>query len=412
MDDGPETDVDATAHSEQLVNILLKDYELAASRFDKTDDRIIQLISVGLALFGLVVVLVRQAPGSSSGTALFPAVIRELFGQSASRSVQNNSDADVWLACVLFEIVYFILRMLCFYLWDQASKKDPYDKEDAGTNSNIRADQNASDALSADAHKDADSKLKQQEYKQEVPNPYELPTFLDVAWWSGMGIGLASIIFIGFCVKPTVSAEPNSRAPLELLWLAPLSLVVFHALLIYVTNSAFGLLWYCRALSKRITNVLYGPKDTGQAASEDAQVAVQVRATEKDAYLPVLLRFEWGQTPSIFFSFGRGNVKPRTIYVLLLGTIGFLFLWVTVASFINIYASHWWEGALMLAIYFALEFNVVFAFSGVGHDLETTHKDFVDKVDEISRKEAGWANRPTLTTQATTAQPDSSAAEG
>jgi hypothetical protein len=312
----------------EFVNILLKDYELAASRFDKTDDRVIQLISIGLAFFGLVVVFVRQAPGSSTGTPTATPIATPLaVVQEASTSQPRNLDSDVWLACAVFVAVYIFLSALCFFFWEQASKKDTNKKAKKKTN--------------------------------ERPNPYILRASIWVAWGFGLAIGLSCIIIVGLIVRPTLS-----NAPLELLWLAPLSLVIFHTVLIYITNSAFGLIWYCRALSKRITNVFFETPN-----------------------LPVLMRFERDQIPSLFFSFGRGNAKPRTTYVLLLGTIGFLFLWVTIASFINIYASHPWEGAIMLALYFGLEFAVVFALSGISYDLEKTHSAFVEYVEEKSRDE-------------------------
>jgi hypothetical protein len=403
---------DDTARNEQLVNVLLKDYELAASRFDKTDDRIIQLISVGLALFGFVVVLVRQAPASSSGTTTFPTFLQELFGHSDRRSsIPRNLDSDVWLACLLFAVVYFILSALCVLLWYRGSKKVPEDKEDAMSSPSAHSSKDDSDSpqVSGDNQTAAkkSSENKPDASKPGSPNPYIVPPSLWATWFLGIAIGLACIIIIGLCVRPTLNTEPSSRVPLELLWLAPLSLVIFHALLIYVLNSAFGLLWYCRALSKRITNVLNSEREVAQSMSNGAQE----QAPKSEIYLPVLMRFDRGLTPSIFFSFGRGNVKPRTVYILLLGTIGFLFMWVTVAAFIQIYASHWWEGAFMLSIYFALEFTVVFALSGVGHDLEKTHKDFVQFVDDESRYKATKINRPAPKADPIQKQPDAGASQ-
>lgn len=148
---------------------------------------------------------------------------------------------------------------------------------------------------------------------------------------------------------------------------------MFHALLIYVLYSAFGLLWYCRALTRRLTIAVKG---------------ADTKTTGPTADLPVLMRFDQYLAPSVFFSFGRGNVKPRTNYVLLLGSIAFLFLWITVASFRTIYSENPYQGALLLAIYLALEFMVVFALSGVGHELAYTHSDFLNYVDRKSRKEA------------------------
>jgi hypothetical protein len=117
------------------------------------------------------------------------------------------------------------------------------------------------------------------------------------------------------------------------------------------------------------------------------------------------MRFDRDLPPSHFFSFGKGNVKPRTNYIVLLGIIGFLFLWVTVASFINIYASNSWEGALMLAIYLALEFTVVFALSGVGHDLEISHLKFLEEVKDMSLEEARNYNAGSTGTNPTGPQP-------
>jgi hypothetical protein len=113
-----------TTYNEQLVNILLKDYELAASRFDKTDDRIIQLISVGLALFGLVAVVLRQAPSSSPGNATFLATLREFLGTQPYKA--SNTDVDVlgqclW-ACVIFVVGYAVLVRLYTGLWKMGSR--------------------------------------------------------------------------------------------------------------------------------------------------------------------------------------------------------------------------------------------------------------------------------------------------
>ncbi|HEX8218983.1 MAG TPA: hypothetical protein VF914_07185 [Chloroflexia bacterium] len=350
-----------TTDNEQLVSVLLKDYELAVSRFDKTDDRIIQLISVGLALIGLVVVLLRQVPGASAGTArtasgsdAFLATSREFVAAPTLATATADMEAvrNCVGACLIFLIGYIGLVHVCALLWKPGKRKK-------------FAVQLPDCLVWASGLKFGTDKQKPDEKEPDEPI---IPASVHWTWASGVIIGVLCIIVVGGFIKPTL--PPNSGAgaqvPLALLWLAPLSLVVFHALLIYVLYSAFGLLWYCRALSKSINialNAKQGQAPTGAAAG-----------------LTVLRRFDQDSPPSRFFSFGRGNVKPRTNYILLLGSIGFLFLWVTVASFINIYASNWWEGALMLAIYFALEFTVMFALSGVGHDLERSQRTFVDEV--------------------------------
>jgi hypothetical protein len=340
-------------YDNQVIAVLLKDYELAASRFDKTDDRIIQLISVGLAFFGLVVVLLRQTQSSPSGATALPSTQSWVIATS-SPQVTDPLLYVIW-SSLLFSTVYFGLLIFCATLWLSGSKPRTNPQPNQGTSKQT-------------------GKLAKWLVSKRLANELEVEVTGSV-WWNfvlGWFIGLFCIFIIGYCIKPILPSDPNAHPSLELLWLAPLSLVAFHALLIYIMYSAIGLLWYCRALSRRMTVIL----SKRQPANRGQTVPLM-----GIAYRSVLMRFELQLPPSSFFSFGRGNVKPRSIYVLLLFIIGFLFLWVTITAFLYIYAKNWWEGAIFLSVYLALEFIIIFAFSGVGHDLATEHKKFVENVE-------------------------------
>jgi hypothetical protein len=359
---------------------LMKEYELTTNRLDKTDDRIIQLVSIGLAALGAIFLFLKQTQpsGTSSGVILLSTI-----------SIDDNMLSrlrEKALPCLLAYIVlYGVLRIVFRYLYSQNGFGRPFPPSFTGylplsykeiltpsfrlsSPFIVTKREKKIRKLKAEAMNRGDKTLAKDlgtlhNYEERAKKDGDK----DSLKWMRLPYVIPPIIFAviipitEICFAPALRSQKNPPA-LELLWLAPLFFVGFNSLIIYVLYSSFGHLWVCRTLSQRV-NWLLGEK--------------------------ILVRFDRDLIPSRFFSFGTGNWKPRMSYWLLLGTIGVLFCWVIAVCFAQVYVKSWEQGSIFLAVYLFAAFLQLFTFSGIRHDLQNRHEIFF-KEEEDNIKEELW----------------------
>lgn len=321
--DAPAPTLDATStttapdsrDTNQIVTVMLKEYELALTRFDRTDERIIQLVGAGLAFFAAVILVIKDAPKDTPEGATVP----------------SPPGIALW-GCILFIALYWLLWLTAKSLY----KRDLRRRKWTGTGSKAGA-----------------------------------PLFRIALLFAATGVlfilgaegVLQSVLVWVISMLPAVFGVAQSspgtslsfNLPLQLLWLAPLTVLAFHALVIYVMYSSFGLLWFCRVVSLRTNKIL----------------------KEK-----VLIRFDHELPPGRFFSFTKGHPKPEIAYWLLLGINSILFLLVTYVSFVPIYADVWFGGILFLVLYLFLEYIEAVALSGMVYDLHDSHISFLTDIKD------------------------------